>query len=154
MPTVAGFAADLRTASRRLVRSVPAVLDASFHPFRTVRDGTRLVQGLLAPEQSVPVPPPTEAAAPADRAPIHRPVPESVAESALAPAQAPEPAEPTDSPEPTELAAEPAAEPVVEPALDDRPILSRGPAPHVPPAIAAEVERDYGDEIPGITPGE
>jgi hypothetical protein len=37
---------------------------------------------------------------------------------------------------------------------DDRPVQSRGPAPHVPPAIAAEVERDYGDEIPGITPGE
>jgi hypothetical protein len=148
MPTVAGFAADLRTASRRLVRSVPAVIDASFHPFRTVREGTRLVQGLLTPERDDRVPPPTEAAAPADtadRAPIHRPAPGS---------DRPEPAEPAEPAEPGRAAVEPVPEPDLEQDPDDRPVETRGPAPHVPPAIAAEVERDYGDEIPGITPGE
>lgn len=145
MPTVAGFAADLRTASSRLARSVPAVIDASFHPFRTVREGTRLVQGLLAPERDEGVPPPTEAAAPADTPAETRERTEPTAPAE--PTAAPEPA-PTPSP-----TAETAAE--SEPDLvDDRPIESRGPAPHVPPAIAAEVERDYGDEIPGIRPGE
>jgi hypothetical protein len=136
MPTVAEFATDLKSASRRLARTVPAVLDASFHPFRTVREGTRLVQGLLAPEHDEPVPPPTEAAAPADtvdHTPIHRQVAK------------PAPPAPPAAPEPDLLP---------DPGLDDHPIHSRGPAPHVPPAIAAEVERDYGDEIPGITTGE
>jgi len=151
MPTVAGFATDLKSASRRLVRTVPAVLDASFHPFRTVREGTRLVQGLLAPEQDQLVPPPTEAAAPADtadRAPIHRP-----AKTPAASPGATEATRPTRAAAP-EPAQTPIPEPIPEPDLDDRPIQSRGPAPHVPPAIAAEVERDYGDEIPGITSGE
>ena len=52
---------------------------------------------------------------------------------------------------PTETA--PTGESPAEPRAD-LPVKERGPAPHIPPSIAGEVERDYGEELPGFRNGD
>jgi hypothetical protein len=134
MPVLAEAAAQARVIARRGASAAAVVIGASFHPFRTVR-------GLVQPSEE-PIPgPPTDA----QEAPVATTPPPSAAARPAAKPQAgadivPKPVEP---PVPDGDTAE-----------ADRPVEARGPAPHIPPRIAGEIERDYGDELPGFTPGE
>jgi hypothetical protein len=120
-------AADLRSIVRRGPGVAAGVLGAALHPRRTLHEGTELVRGLLTPPEPTT---PSRGVTPIEEA----------AETAPGPAPS--------APVPFDLSDEP-----VE-ADDDAVIQPRGPAPHLPPSIAAEVERDYGDDLPGIIDGE
>lgn len=135
MPAIADAAAQARLFARRGADAAAVVLGASFHPFRTVREGAHLVHGLMnPPEQVPPTPPATDAA-----------TERSAATSTKAPKAKPAPGPETVIKEP----APPATEPGI-PESTDVPVDPSGPLPHIPPRIAGEVERDYGDELPGI----
>jgi len=60
-----------------------------------------------------------------------------------APETAPEPLE-----APSDAAADADADAEAETEADDR---LTGPAPHMPPSIAQEVERDFGEDLPGVS---
>jgi hypothetical protein len=66
--------------------------------------------------------------------------PEQRAEETVAPAEEGAP--------PAEKTVMPVEETVV--ADEDAEVVPQGPAPHLPAGLAAEIERDYGDELPGI----
>jgi hypothetical protein len=142
MPAIAEAAAQARLLARRSANAAAVVIGASFHPFRTVRDGATVVKGLITPP-SEPVPP-----APTDvtTAPEQSTTTPDGQQTATRPQQAVTTAPPVPD-------TAPATEPALAPEVDDRPVEARGPAPHIPPSIAGEVERDYGDELPGIKPG-
>jgi hypothetical protein len=140
MPVIAEAAAQARVLARRSANAAAVVIGASFHPFRTVRDGAHVVRGLVHPPED-PIPgAPTDAreepaqapASPRDAETATRPT--AGADTAVRPPAPPEP----DAVPPEDL---------------DRPVDARGPAPHIPPRIAEEVERDYGDDLPGFTNG-
>ena len=145
MPVIAEATARARLLARRGATAAAVVLGASFHPFRTAREGASMVRGLMNP--------------PRVRLPIGDVAPGDVVPTDVTPAEgvpSPEPAhaEPpgsTASPAP-DVPEAAAAEPVAESAAeaDDVPVQPRGPAPHIPPRLAGEVERDYGDDLPGI----
>ena len=75
-----------------------------------------------------------------------------VALTDAAPASTQAPAQAPDQPA-TPSAADPASDAAAatgSAAAADVRVEPRGPAPHIPPRIAGEVERDYGDDLPGI----
>lgn len=178
MPAIAEAASQARLLARRGADAAAVVLGASFHPFRTVRDGAHLVQGLMgqrdaagpaAPEAPTSVEPDTSGtpkaaqsaatkttpgkADPTKAAP-RKPSPKKAAPPKAAPkktaatktaATKTAPGRATVAKEPAPPAPGPAAAEAV-----DVPVEPTGPAPHIPPSIAGEVERDYGDELPGI----
>jgi len=138
MPAIADAAAQARLFARRGADAAAVVLGASFHPFRTVREGAHLVQGLMnPPEQVTPTPPGTDTAIDMPAASTASPKPK--------PDTKPAPGPQTVAKDP----APPVADPEI-PADADVPVDPTGPLPHIPPRIASEVERDYGDELPGI----
>ena len=118
LPAAAHQATDqAKELARKSAHAATALLDASFHPFRTVRS-------LVHTEEPIQ-PPPTDA----------QPDP-------VAPPQPP--------PAPTPRASVDAD--VEAPA--DVPVVPTGPAPHIPPHLADEIERDYGEELPGFRNGD
>jgi hypothetical protein len=126
MPVIAEATSYARLLARRGAGLAAVVLGASFHPLRTARDGASMVRGLVSPPEE-PIPP-----APTDAAPASTQAPD-------------QPATPPDAdPAPDAAAATGSA------AAADVRVEPRGPAPHIPPRIAGEVERDYGDDLPGI----
>ncbi|MEP9383268.1 hypothetical protein [Nocardioides sp. KR10-350] len=130
-------------ALRRPRRTAAQVVRGSFTLVGSVvgraldrRPTTEPVPGMARPPEEA-VPPPTEAAAAAPEAP-EAPAPTAPDEApAAAPTESAAGTEPADADGPTED--------VPEEHLT-------GPTPHIPPGIAREVERDYEDDIPGITP--
>lgn len=158
MPAIAEAASQARLLARRGADAAAVVLGASFHPFRTVRDGAHLVHGLIGQRDAAP-PAAPEAPAPAEPSTARTPkVAQPAAKKApatktaakktpakKAPAKKAAPGHPTVAKEP----APPVPDPAPAEALDV-PVEPTGPAPHIPPSIAGEVERDYGDELPGI----
>jgi len=150
MPAIADAAAQARLLARRGADAAAVVLGASFHPFRTVREGAHLVQGLMnPPEQVRPTPPATDAAtgAATDTPASRGPKKPTTNKTTKQPAK--EPTKPAGPETVTKEPAPPVAEPDV-PEAADVPVDPSGPLPHIPPRIAGEVERDYGDELPGI----
>lgn len=155
MPAIADAAAQARLFARRGADAAAVVLGASFHPFRTVREGAHLVQGLMNPrEQVTPTPPATDAsverstepaAKKATAEPTKKTAKKATKKAPKKPATKPAPGPTTVAKEP----APPAPDPQV-PEAADVPVDPSGPLPHIPPRIAGEVERDYGDELPGI----
>jgi hypothetical protein len=121
MPDLTDAARQATSLARRGAHAATAVLDASFHPFRTVRS-------LVHTEEAAPPPPTDTGTAPPT------------------PTQAPTPRRPVETP------VETLAEPVEAPA--DLPVHPRGPAPHMPPDIAEEIERDYAEDLPGFRNGD
>ena len=122
LPAAAHQATDqAKEFARKGAQAANALLDASFHPFRTVR----AVRGLVLGEDEPVSPPPTDAQ------------PEPIA--APEPPQPPVPRVPAD------------VEPETPP---DLPVVPTGPAPHIPQEIADEIEREYGDELPGFRNGD
>lgn len=117
MPDLTDAARQATSIARRGAHAASSVLDASFHPFRTVRS--------LVHTEEEPVPPPTDTE-------VAPPVP----------SQPPAPRRPMQA----------VPEPVDTP--PDLPVEPRGPAPHMPPRIADEIERDYGEELPGFRNGD
>ncbi|WGL50837.1 hypothetical protein P5P86_12775 [Nocardioides sp. BP30] len=157
MPVIAEATAQARLLARRGANAAAVVIGASFHPFRTVRDGATVVRGLVSPPAD-PVPgAPTDAAEQPASPPSATSTPPSASTKT---GSAKKPAEPKTPPGP-DIVAKPVAPPaqeasnavVGEQQVDDRPVEARGPVPHLPPQIAAEIERDYGDDLPGITDG-
>jgi hypothetical protein len=119
MPDLTDAAHQAKSLARRGAHAATAVLDASFHPFRTVRS--------LVHTEEAPTPPPTDA---------------KTEITAPTPTQPPAPRRPVQAvPEPIETP-------------PDLPVEPRGPAPHMPPHLADEIERDYGDELPGFRNGD
>ncbi|MGZ6733060.1 MAG: hypothetical protein ACXVDH_00330 [Nocardioides sp.] len=115
LPAAAHQATDqAKELARKGAHAATALLDASFHPFRTVRS-------MVQTEEPIP-PPPTDAQ------------PDPVADPE--PPQAPTPRIPAD----------------VQP--PDLPVVPTGPAPHMPPDIADEIEREYGEDLPGFRNGD
>lgn len=123
MPDIADAAAQARKLARRGADAAAVVLDAGTHPLRTAREGAQLVQGLVNRHDEEGTEPSAQVAPPESPTPDPIPGPATVVKEPAAP----EPVEALDLP--------------VEPG---------GPKPHMPPDIADEVERDYGDEVPGI----
>ena len=128
LPAAAHQAGDqAKGLARKGAQAATTLLDASFHPFRTVRN-------LVQTDESAPTSAPASAVPPTD-AKIARPEPESA------------------TPTGPSSAAEAVAEFEVE-TPPDLPVVPTGPAPHLPPDIADEIERDYGDELPGFHNGD
>jgi hypothetical protein len=175
MPVIAEATAQARLIAHRGANVAAVLIGASFHPFRTVREGASVVRGLVNPPEEPIQPPPTDAQEQSPAAKdststgsagtkaAQAAPPTTAKKTASKKTAAEKPAKKTaqktaqkstkkDLPGP-DTVAKPAAPP---PAPDgaDRPVQARGPAPHMPPSIAGEVERDFGDELPGITPGE
>lgn len=130
MPDLTDAAQQARALARRGAHAAGTLIDASFHPFRTVRTGTESVRNLIhhGDDEAAP-PPPTDA---------------KVAEPAAP--TSPAPREPVENL--TEAFEEQAAPP------PDLPVEPQGPAPHMPARLASEIERDYGDDLPGFTGGD
>jgi len=149
MPAIAEAAAQARLLARRGAGAAAVVLGASFHPFRTVREGANLVQGLMNPPEQVKPTPPATDSAPETSAATPATTPPTTESTTTKPATTsttkPTPGPDTVAKEP----APPAADPDIAEAADV-PVDPSGPVPHIPPRIAGEVERDYGDELPGI----
>lgn len=119
LPAAAHQATDqAKELARKGAHAATALLDASFHPFRTVRS-------MVQAEEAI-APPPTDAQ------------PDPVG-----------PAEPPRAPAPRTTADVEMADEVA-----DVPVVPTGPAPHMPPGIADEIERDYGEELPGFRNGD
>jgi hypothetical protein len=134
MPDLTDAAHQARVLARRGAHAAGTLIDASFHPFRTVRTGTETVRNLIHPAEDEAVsPPPTDAKA----------------ERTSSPAPAPAPRAPR---EPVENLTEELAEEAAPP--PDLPVEPQGPAPHMPARLASEIERDYGDDLPGFTGGD
>ena len=136
MPDINDAAHQAKELARRGAHAASTLIDASFHPFRAVRSGTATVRSLIQPgEDEAVAPPPTDAK-------VVTPEPAAEAE----PAASSTPREPVESL--TEVFAAEAAPP------PDLPVEPQGPAPHMPARLAGEIERDYGDELPGFTGGD
>jgi len=142
LPNLPDAAHQATQLARRGVQAATTVLDASFHPFRTARSLVRTADE--------PSPPPTDAK-------IARP---SEPEAAQAEDTANEDIATDDTatgaagaaPGPQSAAEAVEAFEVETP--PDLPVVPTGPAPHMPQGIADEIERDYGDELPGFRNGD
>lgn len=136
-----------RTASQALSGSITVV-----GQLLERRPATEPVPGMASPPPVAVEPDESEPPGPvaAEPAPPEATVEDTVED--LAPT-----AEPDQGPD---VEAAPGPEPLVESLdedasdLDEGPTDTRpeGPAPHMPPRIAGDVERDYEEDIPGITP--
>jgi hypothetical protein len=142
---------------RRGTGAALGAVDAGLHPTRTLRQGVQHLPGIgglvgSGGTDRSHVPAPTDAAAPAapaapvtPAAPTADPEPDTAADNAAAaPETGPDTSESSAAVEPFEIPEEPIevdADAVVE---------LQGPAPHLPASIAAEIEREYGDDVPGF----
>lgn len=135
MPVIAEAAAEARLIARRGASAAAVLVGAGLHPVRTVKDGVSIVRGLVNPPDDAAQPAPTDV----------KPVPVSKAHPV-------EPSEDTAEEQRT-AAARLDPEPPEAEAVADVPVEPQGPAPHIPPSIAHEVERDYGDDLPGMHAG-
>lgn len=135
----------VRVLARRGLGAALLVVDAGLHPRRTARRGARLVQDVAAFVGATSAPDPTPTDVPVRGRDASAPA------TASTPPQA-TPVAPTIPATPPPPVAEP--EPVEEPFDDSLPVEPQGPAPHMPPDVAAEVERDYSDDVPGFAGGE
>ena len=61
MPVISEAAAQARLIAKRGANVAAVMIGASFHPFRTVRDGASVVRGLVNPPESPVQPAPTDA---------------------------------------------------------------------------------------------
>lgn len=157
MPVIAEATAQARLLTKRGATAAAVVLGASFHPVRTVREGASLVRGLVhhADGTATPAAPPTDAQpkpTPAAKASTTTSTTTSKGSGTTA-----KPKAGTAKKTPGHTTVQkPAAPPTPDPAPEavDVPVEPQGPVPHIPPSIAGEVERDYGDDLPGIRGGE
>jgi len=127
MPDLTDAAHQAHALARRGAHAATAVLAVSLHPFRTVRTLVRLAEPIPPPPTDARTEPPTAVPPP------------------------PQPPAPTTSTTPARTT--PVADEIPD-EIPDLPVEPRGPAPHIPPRIADEVERDYGDELPGFRNGD
>lgn len=135
MPVIAEAAAEARLIARRGASAAAVVIGAGLHPLRTVKGGVSIVRGLVNPPDSPVQPAPTDVK-PVSVPKAHPTEPsEKIAEEQRRAADRldPEPPEPE--------------------AVADIPVEPQGPAPHLPASIAHEIERDYGDDLPGMHNG-
>lgn len=139
----------LRILARRGLGAAIVTVDAGLHPRRTARQGARLVQDVAAFVGVSSGPAATVTDAPARGGSTTPPT-----RTSTAPAEDRAPEAPTPPAGPDLVVAEPAAPEPVEQADESLPVEPSGPAPHLPPDIAAEVERDYADDLPGFAGGD
>jgi hypothetical protein len=156
MPDLTDATRQARVIARRGVHAATAMIDASFHPFRTVRNGTDTVRHLLHADHEQPTPPPTDAKTevrPEAKA-------ETKAGTKTEAKNGAKPAGRTAPSAPKPPAPRKTVDQVVEETLEQEqppanlPVEPQGPAPHLPPSLAAEIERDYGDDLPGFSGGD
>lgn len=147
LPNLPAAARQVTGLARKGAHAATTLLGASFHPVRTVRSVTRM--------DDEPAPPPTDAkiARPsepeADRG-QSSPATDSPARDSRTDADGTEATAATREPQSAAEAVE-AFEVETPP---DLPVVPTGPAPHMPQDIADEIEREYGDELPGFRNGD